>query len=378
MAANANANADIDISGNTSDVPSMSFVVEEVDGSGNSGVEYTVTAGEVERTDTIPPFDISLQQQNAVVDGSGETQPFIHRSNKYEKPGLEEPKPRGKIAINDPRKWFRQTEYVLFSNEMKNIKKSNLIILKESKEAKRLLDLKYGNLTDRVNRIQTSVIFLSTIAGFFNATRVQFGIADDYISVMSITISAYVSLVLSVSKYYKFDEMKEAIQNLRAKYAELHNRIEHRLDTLGPWNDADLWRFSDPKLKLLEWDKIKATMDKEYDEIILLKKALTTEFEIIMDTKSRNAYHIANREITYTNRKQLMVWAEKESALENKINEMYIKYEDMKKDTRVPKHRHSLESEHEKMGDNWDTTDFYNDYEDYDDTQGDDARDSRV
>uniref|UniRef100_A0A6C0FDZ8 SMODS and SLOG-associating 2TM effector domain-containing protein n=1 Tax=viral metagenome TaxID=1070528 RepID=A0A6C0FDZ8_9ZZZZ len=267
---------------------------------------------------------------------------------------------RGKIPPKST-KWLEQPEYILFSNEIKNIKKSNMIILKECKEAKRLLDLKYGDLTAIINRIQTSVIILSTIAGFFNATKVQFGLQDQIISVMSIVVSTYVSLVLSVSKYFKYDESKENIQTLREKYSMLHNQIEHRMDVLGPWNDPNLWKFADPVLKLQEWDQIKQNMEVEYNDIINTKQKLTTEFEITMDTKSRNAYHINNRKLTYDNRVKLFEWAQKEMDLDDKIDDVYIEH-DKKKAEKVKKNghvkrRHSLQSEHEKMTDNWDEHD---------------------
>ena len=263
--------------------------------------------------------------------------------------------------------WFNQPQYILFSNELKNIKKSNLIILKECKESKRLLDLKFGDLADVINRIQTSVIVLSTISGFFNATKQQFGLSEEIISVMSITISTYVSLILSVSKYFKYDESKESIQALREKFSVLHNQIEHRMDILGPWNDPNLWKYSDPDVKLGEWDVVKANMHKEYVEIIDNKQRLTTEFEVTMDTKSRNAYHITNKQLTYDNRVKLFGWAKKEMDLEDVIEKEYDKRDEIKRQRQAeasaltavvsrPKvqRRHTLFSNHEVMEDNWD------------------------
>ena len=97
--------------------------------------------------------------------------------------------------------WFAQTEYIVFSNELKAVQRNNLVILKECKENKRLLDLKYDDLNTLVNNIQTSVIFFSTISGFIQATRIQFNIADNITSIFSITVSTYISLLLSISKY---------------------------------------------------------------------------------------------------------------------------------------------------------------------------------
>ena len=200
---------------------------------------------------------------------------------------------------------------------MKSIRNNNKVVLKECKENKRLLDLKYNDLNNLVNNIQTSVIFCSTISGFIQATRIQFGIPDNTVSVVSIFISTYISLLLSISKYYKFDEMKERIQTLREKFSLLHNQLDHRMDVIGPWGNKDIWIYQDPKKKLLEWAKLHMNLSNEYNEIIENKKSLITEFEIIMDSKTRNTYHIKNRELNYSNRQQLYQWDKKESDLEN-------------------------------------------------------------
>lgn len=235
--------------------------------------------------------------------------------------------------------WTSQTEYIIFRSELKSIKQNNLIVLKECKENKRLLDLKYNDLNKMVNNIQTSVIFCSTISGFLQATRVQFKIPDDIVSVISIFISTYISLLLSISKYYKLDETKEQIQILREKFSLLHNQLDYRMDVIGPWYSKNIWKHQDPKKKLAEWAKVCSSLNKEYQEIIETKKNLVTEFEIIMDTKSRNKYHILNRELNYANRQILYDWDKKEDELE-------------KSNAELSKRSTSIVLQHEEL-DNW-------------------------
>ena len=237
--------------------------------------------------------------------------------------------------------WFEQIEYVIFHNELKSCLRNNKTVLKECKENKRLLDLKYDDLNNLVNNIQTSVIFVSTLSGFLQATRIQFAISDTVISIISITISTYISLILSISKYYKLDELKERIQTLREKYSQLHNLLDYRMDVLGPWSAKSLWIHQDPKKKLIEWAKVMKELTREYDEIIETKQSLVTEFENIMDTKSRNQYHIKNRELNYKNRQQLYSWDVKESELEKSMSQT----------SRRPS---SIVLQHEEL-DNWDT-----------------------
>ena len=100
--------------------------------------------------------------------------------------------------------------------------------------------------------------------------------------------------------------MKEKIQVLREKFSLLHNQLDYQMDILGPWMEKNIWIYQDPKLKLSEWAKLFSSLNEEYDSIIETKKELVTEFEIIMDTKSRNYYHIKNRELNYSNRKKIV------------------------------------------------------------------------
>ena len=247
-------------------------------------------------------------------------------------------------TTTENRMWFKQVEYVIFRNELKSIKNNIKVVLKECKENKRLLDLKYDDLNNTVNNIQTSVILFSTLSGFLEATREQFKMSATIISIVSISISTYISLLLSISKYYKLDEMKERIQTLREKFSLLHNELDYRMDVIGPWGDKKIWIHQDPTKKLLEWANVQQVVNQEYEKIIDTKKALVTEFEIIMDTKSRNAYHIKNRELNYNNRKMLYSWDQKEADLEQSISKASV---------RRPS---SITLQHEEL-DNWENSD---------------------
>jgi len=241
--------------------------------------------------------------------------------------------------------WYNQKEYIIFKNQLHAQKRNNLYILKESKENKRLLDLKYDDLNRQINMIQTSVIFFSTISPLMQATKEYFKTNDSAVTVTSITISTYISLILSISKYFKFDEQKERIHNLREKYANLHNKIEYRMDVLGPWTWKELWEHQDPQVKLEQWKMVVEDMDSEYTTLIEAKQNLCTEYEIIMDSKSRNQYHIKNRELNYGNRVKINEWDKKEAKLEKDI--------EAQNETHPRPRRHSVMLPNEDL-DNWD------------------------
>lgn len=252
------------------------------------------------------------------------------------------------FSNDDTTKWFKSKEYTVFDNELSAAKLSTMIILKECQETKRLLDLKYDDLNTTVNNIQTSVIFVSTISGFLQATKDHFGIAENIIAITGITISTYISLVLSISKYYKLDDLKEKIQVLREKYSILHNKLEHRLDILGPWNNKNLWVQQDPVKKFSQWKDTINDIDEEYNSIIETKQSITTEFETIMDTKSRNKYDIYNKQLNFNNRQLLFNWQMKEMDLEENMQKVL----DAKK--KVILKRPSIMLSHEHNTNNWD------------------------
>lgn len=225
------------------------------------------------------------------------------------------PPENGKLDYKDSK------EFTIFQNELQSLINNNLFILKECKTSKRLLDIKYSDLESTINYIQISVIVLSTMSGFLQSTKNYFDTAESIVSVTGISISTYISLILSVSKYYKYDEQKERIHNLREKYANLHNKIEYRMDILGPHTKENLWEHQNVVEKLEEWSKIKIAMDEEYLTLIETKQALTTEFESIMDSKSRNQNYIKDRELVLVNREKVFKTLEKHTALEKKIKE---------------------------------------------------------
>jgi hypothetical protein len=229
------------------------------------------------------------------------------------------------LSINLPDNFKSKKQFVIFKNQLEAFINNNLYILKECKENKRLLDLEYDDLNNKINYIQISVIFLSTVSGFLQSTKEFFDTPGPSVSVVGISISTYISLILSISKYYKFDEKKERIHNLREKYSNLHNKIEYRMDILGPWTNHKLWEHQDPDHKLNEWNaKVVTVMEEEYLTLIDTKQSLCTEFEIIMDSKSRNQYNIKNKELIHYNRQQLFETKRKDWKLEQRIKDEEI------------------------------------------------------
>tara|TARA_B100000035_G_scaffold253972_1_gene223434 strand:+ start:8465 stop:9505 length:1041 start_codon:yes stop_codon:yes gene_type:complete len=250
-------------------------------------------------------------------------------------------------------------EFHFFKFDFLTAKRNNTHVLVESKECKRLLDLKYNDLVSTINRIQTSVIFTSTVSGFMQATKTQFNFGEIVISVISITIATYISLVLSISKYYGLDELKERIQLLREKYSLLLNEVDYNMDKLGPWSFKKQWKTRDPEKKYNEWTTILDDINIKYDEIITTKKDLTSEYEDIMDTKSRNHYHIENKRLNIKNKENVYKWLYKEDELEKKIALDKQKREKYVNIHKLEMNKNSIQLGTEEI-DNWSLTSWDN------------------
>jgi len=97
------------------------------------------------------------------------------------------------------------------------------------------------------------------------------------------------------------------------------NEIDYNMDKLGPWTYRKQWINSDSKTKMKEWQKDYQDISDRYNTIISTKKELTSEYEDIMDTKSRNYYDIQNKKLSIENKQKVYKWTHKEEQLERTI-----------------------------------------------------------
>ena len=96
------------------------------------------------------------------------------------------------------------------------------------------------------------------------------------------------------------------------------------MDILGPHTNYKLWEHQDVSEKLNQWSMIKKSMDEEYIALVETKQTLTTEFESIMDSKSRNENYIKDKELVLANREKLFKSMIRHNDLEAKIKSKNI------------------------------------------------------
>jgi hypothetical protein len=177
------------------------------------------------------------------------------------------------------------------TQELFNQQKQEIFyLLKEmlscSKDNKNILDTYYEKLNKYISIIQTSVIFFSTVSAFLQGLRSEITIPNTISFIITLVISTYISLVLSLSKFFKLDELKEQINNLTEKYAEFHNNIQLTLDDLKQWNNVSLL----DQEKMSEWTTFVKEFYINYSNTIKTKKLLFVEYEKILNSSKRNYY----------------------------------------------------------------------------------------
>ena len=184
-------------------------------------------------------------------------------------------------------------------------------ILKICKESYMILDMYYSRLNHKSDAMQLSVIFLTSIltciqAGktieesYFENLMIQnkttlLGInPDDYSTHNSMIydsiilgVSTYASLALSIMRYFKWDDKREKANEYKGKFLELHNRINYQLDILRPWKHDDFFENHDEIYYKNNWEDLMTNLEKEYLNIIDIKKYLFIESEKLLTESER-------------------------------------------------------------------------------------------
>jgi len=167
------------------------------------------------------------------------------------------------------------------------------------------LDMYYERLTHWNNAVQTSVIFFSAVSTFIQSFSEEGSGISNYVPTITLSISSYSGFILAIAKYFKFDETKENVHNLRDRFSELHSRIKYHRDLIKPWEDYTHYKNFNERGKIKEWNTLINRVDTEYQNIIETKKELFSSYEKIIDTTVARKYDIEflNREVKYIENK---------------------------------------------------------------------------
>ena len=163
--------------------------------------------------------------------------------------------------------------------------------------------MRYDDIYKFITIIQTSVIISSTVSSFIQALSPTIKLTKELEFTITLIVTTYISVILSLAKFFKLDDKKESIHNLREKFAELHNKIRYRLDTLKPWSSPEFINVHDHESKYKCWETEKEKSYMDYNKIIEDKQALFMEFEKLIDSKLKNKYLVLiNEELKQNNK----------------------------------------------------------------------------
>lgn len=160
-------------------------------------------------------------------------------------------------------------------------------LLEVDLKKKVLLELKYHELSSKIGWIQISIIIASTAITFIQTADGVFIFPEDYIAtVVSISLSTYVALILAISRFFKFDELKEQIVNVLSTFALYINKLKIRKQILIDHN-FDYYK-RDIDYEYNEWNKLKELFEK--DGSAELKVSIDNEIDMLLTKKDELKY----------------------------------------------------------------------------------------
>lgn len=181
----------------------------------------------------------------------------------------------------------------------------------EFKERIDVLDERYSRYSSITDAIQILIIVLSAGAAFIQAGNQVFGLPNSSVQFMSLCVSSWTALTLSISKYYKLDEQKEKMNSLRQQCAELMSELGAREDRLNTLCSKEIWAGppgAPLPPALAAWENERDEMYNNLKTIIQKKQSLVNDFDYLLDSKeSKNLIMRAkSRTLKYKKEKLLL------------------------------------------------------------------------
>ena len=168
----------------------------------------------------------------------------------------------------------------------------------EFKERIEVLDERYNRYNNLINGIQISIIVLSAISAFVQAGNNIFKLSENNIQFISLIISSWSALTLSIAKYFRLDDQKENMNNIRQQCAEFMGELGAREDRLNTLCAKEIWA-GPPNAPippaLQAWENERDDMYNALKHLIQKKQGLVNSFEYIMDTQEAKSLIMSAR-----------------------------------------------------------------------------------
>ena len=178
-------------------------------------------------------------------------------------------------------------------------KEQNKKMKADMKERLYVLDTKYNRYSKIADRIQISIIVLATVSAFVQASSDLTTIPNIALGFMSLCVSTYTGLLLSIAKYTKLDDKKEQIHNLQIRFSEFITTLDHREEKLAIWTVDTMWAGVGAQVlvdRYRQWVIVEQALSDSYASLCEVKTQLCGEFDKVMDSGAQSALGLYARE----------------------------------------------------------------------------------
>ena len=184
--------------------------------------------------------------------------------------------------------------------QRKNIYNSVGKNIKEYKKAKSIMVLKSQYIGAIINRVQISIIFVSSTITLFESIKSNFIIPGFYLTLIPIVLSTYIAIILAISRFYKFDTKKENIKKVEEKFSYIINRLRYKRRKVINFDFAceklDQWKILIENFNKDGLEEMITKTIEESDSLLTLKE-YTYYHKIYNKIKTKSSLHHFNSQL---------------------------------------------------------------------------------
>ena len=202
----------------------------------------------------------------------------------------------------------KSINYMKFISSLENFKHKLYCLNDEAEEKANIIDLRYNYLNNLINYIHISIIVISALSSLLQGSVKITHIKDLYITFVSLFISTYTGLILSILKYLKYESEKEKTHNLQERFANYILTIKSLTDSVNKWSLNKYWITSSEEQKKCKkifgnntWLEEEKIFNNNYDKIIDEKKNIYYDYEKLINLKAQRYFMLKYRKILLKN-----------------------------------------------------------------------------
>jgi len=184
--------------------------------------------------------------------------------------------------------------------QRKNIYNSVGKNIQEYKKMKSIMVLKSQYIGAIINRVQISIIFVSSTITLFESIKSNFIIPGLYLTLIPIVLSTYIAIILAISRFYKFDTKKENIKKVEEKFSYIINRLRYKRRKVINFDFAceklDLWKILIENFNKDGLEEMITKTIEESDSLLTLKE-YTYYHKIYNNIKTKSSLHHFNSQL---------------------------------------------------------------------------------